>query len=229
VPTHSDADRGLPTHGDAVAGRLPRRARWALAGSAVVVLLAAGTLTVTRSPTELGLRLAIPEWVLGLAAVAVAVLVARRRRRRVAAERASAAPEGTSEPGSPPSPEPTRDAVPTPLRHLLVRSGRTTTVVDVGQISRIEADGRYVRLVTPERTHLAQYTLAELEARLDPAEFARIHRSTIVNLRRVRRLRTDDYRDFDVLLDDGSVVRMSRTYRARLEAALQAPRAGPGL
>lgn len=79
---------------------------------------------------------------------------------------------------------------------------------------------RYARIHVAGGQHLAQHSLAELERMLDGTRFVRVHRSTIVNAQRVRSLRTVDYRDFELLLDDGTTVRLSRNYRERLGAAL---------
>lgn len=108
----------------------------------------------------------------------------------------------------------------TPVTRIAVRAPRAITLIDVKDISHIEAAGRYARIHAGGRQHLAQHSLTELEGMLDGARFVRVHRSAIVNLERIRTLRTEDYRDFDLLLDDGAAVRLSRNYRARLEAAL---------
>src|SRR5690606_33763741 len=107
-----------------------------------------------------------------------------------------------------------------PVARIAVRSPRAITLIAVEEISHIEAAGRYARVHAAGRQHLAQHSLAELERMLDGARFIRVHRSAIVNLERIRSLRTVDYRDFELLLDDGAAVRLSRNYRARLEAAL---------
>ncbi|MFW6078290.1 MAG: LytR/AlgR family response regulator transcription factor [Gemmatimonadota bacterium] len=107
-----------------------------------------------------------------------------------------------------------------PVERIAVRARRAIALVDVDDISHVEAAGRYARIHTADRDHLAQYSLSDLERMLDPTRFVRVHRSTIVNLGRIRSLRTVDYRDFDLLLDDGATVRLSRNYRARFEAAI---------
>ncbi len=67
-----------------------------------------------------------------------------------------------------------------------------------------------------DATHLVRATLAELEAGLDPAVFARIHRGTIVRLDCVREVIPAAHGDFDVVLTDGAVLKLSRRFRARL-------------
>jgi two-component system, LytTR family, response regulator len=63
-------------------------------------------------------------------------------------------------------------------------------------------------------------TMAELAQELDPGVFCRIHRSTIVNLDRTRGLELNQAGDYDVLLDNGTKLRLSRRYRAQLESRL---------
>jgi DNA-binding LytR/AlgR family response regulator len=209
-----------------------RRPGWVLAAGALILVCAVGTLTARRDPHALTLALDVPEWTAALLVAGAAALAWHRRR----AMRRSPAPVAVPEPiAAPAEAAPAAEAAPVtpsiaavepepagPLRRILVKSGRSTVVLNAEEVSRIEADGRYVRLHAGDRTHLARYTLADLEARLDPAEFVRVHRSTVVRVDRIRRLRTEDYRDYDVVLDDGSTVRMSRTYRARVQAVLGA-------
>jgi two-component system, LytTR family, response regulator len=92
-------------------------------------------------------------------------------------------------------------------RYVLVRT------VD---IDWIEAAANYVRLNTRGRAFLLRMTIGEMEGRLDPAVFTRIHRSTIVNTARVQEIRPDPHGDYDVVLTDGRTLRMSRSFRERL-------------
>jgi two-component system LytT family response regulator len=62
--------------------------------------------------------------------------------------------------------------------------------------------------------------MAELEQELDPTVFCRIHRSTIVNLDRVRGLKLNEDGEYEVLIDSGAKLRMSRRYRKELQARL---------
>ena len=63
-------------------------------------------------------------------------------------------------------------------------------------------------------------TLTNLESQLDQNRFLRIHRSTIVNLERVRELQTQSHGEFTVVLNDGTQLKLSRGYRDRLTALL---------
>ena len=80
----------------------------------------------------------------------------------------------------------------------------------------IGAAANYAELHLASATHLVRATLAELEAGLDPAAFARIHRGTLVRVSCVREVIPAMHGDFDVVLDDGSVLKMSRRFRERL-------------
>jgi two-component system LytT family response regulator len=105
------------------------------------------------------------------------------------------------------------------LSRILVRSGQKVTVVDVGDVDWVQAEDDYLALHAGSRTHLYRGTMGALEERLDPAQFARIHRSTIVRLSRVRELEPYFHGDYSVTLLDGTRLRLSRTYRARFQAA----------
>ncbi len=107
-----------------------------------------------------------------------------------------------------------------PPRHLVARSGRRTVLLRLDEVDWIEGAGDYARVHGAGGAHLVQRTLQELEETLAAAGFVRIHRSTIVNLDRVRELHTRDGRDYRVRLDDGTELRLSRTYRERVESAL---------
>ena len=80
----------------------------------------------------------------------------------------------------------------------------------------IAAEGDYVRVFAKGRGYLVRHTMTAMEARLDPAAFARIHRSTIVNVARVREIRPQGDREYLVVLTDGTRLKMSRGYREAL-------------
>jgi two-component system LytT family response regulator len=89
-------------------------------------------------------------------------------------------------------------------------------LVRAAEIDWIEAAANYVRLVTRGHGFLLRMTLSEMERRLDPRDFIRIHRSTIVNTTRVKEIRPDAHGDYDVVLADGRSLKMSRSFRERL-------------
>jgi two-component system LytT family response regulator len=84
------------------------------------------------------------------------------------------------------------------------------------ELVAVEAAGNYVTLVTAGARHLLRLTLAEMEQQLDTARFARIHRSTIVNVERVREVVPEPHGDGIVRLEGGAAYRLSRGYRERL-------------
>jgi two-component system LytT family response regulator len=96
-------------------------------------------------------------------------------------------------------------------------------VKSAGQVSFLkisEAADYYSCLHVGPRTHLLRRSMAELEAELDQAVFCRIHRSTIVRLDRVRGLKLNESGEYDVLLEDGTKLRLSRRYRRELQSRL---------
>ena len=106
------------------------------------------------------------------------------------------------------------------LARLVIRSTRSVTVVDVADVDWVEADDDYLKLHTGARVHLVRGTLSALETQLDPAAFVRIHRSTIIRISRVKKLVPYFHGDYSVRLIDGTRLRLSRSYRARLSAVL---------
>ncbi len=103
-----------------------------------------------------------------------------------------------------------------PADVVLVRTDTKILRIAVDSIDWIEAAGNYVELHVGERAHLLRETIGDFEAKLPPDRFARIHRSTIVNLDRVIEFRPTVSGDFSVTLQTGAQLRMSRTYRARI-------------
>lgn len=109
---------------------------------------------------------------------------------------------------------------PPPLDRFLIRDGDTTRIVPAGGVEWIESVGDYACLHVGGRTHVLRATLTDLEDRLAPQGFARIHRSIIVNLGRIREIRNREYGDRTVVLEDGTGLKMSRTYRREVEERL---------
>lgn len=102
-----------------------------------------------------------------------------------------------------------------------VRSHRGVELVDHSDVVWIEAEDAYVRLHAANgRTHLMRHTMSRLELELDPDRFVRVHRSAIVRLDLVRRWISLDHGDAKIVLLDGTEVRVSRSRRASVRAAL---------
>ncbi len=105
---------------------------------------------------------------------------------------------------------------------IMVRSAGRISFVSAAEIDWIEAADYYSGLHIGSRTHLLRRSMAELERDLEPNHFCRIHRSTIVNLSRVRDLRLDAGGDYEIVLLDETRLKVSRGYREKLQAAIQA-------
>ncbi|HKE47332.1 MAG TPA: LytTR family DNA-binding domain-containing protein [Rhodanobacteraceae bacterium] len=106
-------------------------------------------------------------------------------------------------------------------RHLVVRDGTRTHVIPHDEIVWIEADDYYVRIHAQGRRVLARESLRTLIGALDPAVFARVHRSAIVNTRRIKAMEPLASGDQRLLLEDGTALRVSRTHRAALMRLLR--------
>jgi hypothetical protein len=104
-------------------------------------------------------------------------------------------------------------AAPEVLREVIVKSGRRSLRVSMENVDWIEAQGNYVALHIGDRTHLLRETLNHLEAQLDPGQFVRIHRGTIVSLNKVQGLSSDANGEATLQLANGQVQKISRRYR----------------
>jgi two-component system LytT family response regulator len=107
-----------------------------------------------------------------------------------------------------------------PLERLVIKSAGRVYFVRLEEIDWIEAAGNYARLHVGSETHLLRETMNGLEARLDGNRFLRIHRSTIVNVERIRELQPTFHGDYAVILQDGTELTLSRGYRDRLQEIL---------
>jgi two-component system, LytTR family, response regulator len=85
--------------------------------------------------------------------------------------------------------------------------------VDVDTIERIDAAGDYMCIYTGDNTLILRETMKDLERRLDPRRFQRIHRSTIVNLDLVKQVKPHTNGECFLVLDSGAQVKVSRSYR----------------
>ena len=99
-----------------------------------------------------------------------------------------------------------------PGRLPIPRGGRVLFVA-TKDIDWIEAEGNYVRLHVGNRDYEFRETLAALEEKLNPSEFLRIHRSTIVNIHRIKEIQAWFHGHHRVLLENGTELRMSRYQR----------------
>jgi two-component system, LytTR family, response regulator len=112
-----------------------------------------------------------------------------------------------------------RNPAPT-LERFAVKGAGQVSFLKTSEIDWIEAADYYSCLHVGARTHLLRRSMAELDQELDQAVFCRIHRSTIVKLDRVRGLKLNENGEYDVLLDNGTKLRLSRRYRKQLQSRL---------
>ena len=106
------------------------------------------------------------------------------------------------------------------MDRLTIKSAGHVLFISVADIDWVEAADYYASLHVGGKTHLVRRSMNDLESDLDPARFCRIHRSTIVNLDRVRELRFDSDAEYELVLHDGTKLRLSRRYRKDLQARL---------
>lgn len=107
---------------------------------------------------------------------------------------------------------------------LVIRSNGHVYLLQASDIYWIEAEGDYVSVHTPLKSHLVRETMKNMEQRLTNQGFQRVHRSSIVNLNYVRELVALDNGDYQIILRDNTSVKLSRNYRdilyQRLDASL---------
>lgn len=123
-----------------------------------------------------------------------------------------------------------RSASPSHLERVLAKAGPTrgyvqrlvsaergrVRLVAVREVYRFSAEGNYARVFTVDRQCLVRRSLTQLEERLDPGRFARIHRSDIVAIDAIKELLPLSHGDYEVVLKNGERVRLSRRYHHRL-------------
>jgi two-component system LytT family response regulator len=104
---------------------------------------------------------------------------------------------------------------------IMVKSSGEIFFLKAAEIDWIEAEGDYMKFHVGGRSHLMRETMARLEARLDPRQFVRIHRSTIVNIDRLQKLSPSFGGEYVVILRDGTKLRLSRGFHERIAALLK--------
>ena len=106
------------------------------------------------------------------------------------------------------------------LSRLMVKSASRVFFLKVDEIDWIEAADYYVKLHVGPKSHLLRETMSDMEARLDPEKFLRIHRSAIVNLDRVKEMHSHFNGEYLVILRDGTELKLSRSRREQLQQML---------
>jgi two-component system LytT family response regulator len=104
---------------------------------------------------------------------------------------------------------------------LVVRSKGRVELLRVDEIDWIEAHHNYLHIHVGKEVHMLRQTIGEIETRLRPDSFLRIHRSLIVNVDRIRCLQASGYGEYLVVLQNGKNLPLSRSYRDRLDYFLE--------
>ncbi|MDP5210936.1 LytTR family DNA-binding domain-containing protein [Microbulbifer sp. 2205BS26-8] len=100
---------------------------------------------------------------------------------------------------------------------IAVKDSGKITLVPAREIDWIDAAGDYMCVHARGETHVMRITMKELEQQLDPTWFQRIHRSTIVNLSRVREIRAHINGEYHLVLENGECLKMSRSYKSKVQ------------
>ena len=101
------------------------------------------------------------------------------------------------------------------LERLVVKSVGRVFFLKIDEIDWIEASGNYLKLHVGRESHLIRETMNSIEAKLNPDKFLRIHRSTVVNIDRIKELHPMFSGDYAVILRNGAELTLSRNYRER--------------
>jgi two-component system LytT family response regulator len=103
------------------------------------------------------------------------------------------------------------------VERLVIKSAGRIFFLSVGEIDWIEAADNYVRLHAGRESHLLRETMNNLEKKLDPDQFLRVHRSRIVNARKIKELQPLFRGEYDIRLQDGTRLESGRGYRDRIQ------------
>lgn len=106
------------------------------------------------------------------------------------------------------------------LERIMIKSGGRITFLRSEEVDWIEAQGDYVCLHCQGKKHLIRERISVLEEQLPPSQFVRIHRSTIINISRVKEMEPLYHGEYVVLLIDGTRLTMSRSYREKVFQSL---------
>ena len=102
------------------------------------------------------------------------------------------------------------------LERIVVKNSGRVFFIKTDEIDWIEAAGNYLKLHVGRDAHLIRETMQSIEAKLDPEKFFRIHRSTLVQIDRIKELHPLFGGDYAVILRNGTELNLSRNYRERL-------------
>jgi two-component system LytT family response regulator len=103
---------------------------------------------------------------------------------------------------------------------FVVKNAGEVLFLKISEVDWIEAADYYACLHVGPRMHLIRRSMSDLDQDLDQTSFCRIHRSTIVNLERIRGLKLSEDGEYEAVLDNGTRLRLSRRYRRQLQSRL---------
>ena len=103
-----------------------------------------------------------------------------------------------------------------PSQRLVIKSGSRMLFLHPERIEWVEAEKDYVRLHIGRESHLVRETMNSFEQKLESDQFVRVHRSTIVNLDYVKEMKPLPSGEYDIVMRDGTQLRLSRGFRPRL-------------
>ncbi len=106
-----------------------------------------------------------------------------------------------------------------PERLLVAEDGRVT-FLPAHDIEFVQSAGKYVKVFAQGHCHLLRQPMHEIEARLDPNQFVRVHRSSIVNVEQIVEMHPLFHGDFELVLKRGTRLAMSRRFRSRFDRFL---------
>ena len=101
-------------------------------------------------------------------------------------------------------------------QRLVIKEGERTILQRVDGIDWVEADAKYARVHTTERTYTVRETMRNIESRLDPTRFMRVSRSAIVNLDRVKEIQPWFNGEYVLIMQNGAKITTTRSYRGGL-------------
>jgi two-component system, LytTR family, response regulator len=109
------------------------------------------------------------------------------------------------------------------LKRLAVRSAGKIGFLDVEEVDWVAGAENYVELHAGRASHLLHVTMNALEKSLDPEIFLRVHRSLIVNCRRIKEMQPGAHGEYVITMRDGVRLQSGRTYAVRLKALVSNP------
>ena len=96
---------------------------------------------------------------------------------------------------------------------LSFKDGTKVVMLDADEIDWIDAAGDYMCIHAAGKTHIIRETMKTLQARLDPSRFQRVHRSAIVNVKKVKELHPHSNGEYFIILENGAELKLSRSYK----------------